>query len=134
MGFDPMKDGSMSTTTGLVKTQAHGQSDDEKKVQHLEEGVQSLLDESVKYAGAREFGKALERAQEAGRAERAVIRFRESHNLLESVSLDLTFQCCLNLGLQYENNEMYSEALNAYRALTQNKKFENVGRIKVNMG
>jgi len=132
--FDPM--------SGMVETESftsrrnsgNNSQHDERKVSTMEEEVQKLLDQSIEFAAQKDFSKALEKAREAGQKERAILRHREANNLMETASLDLTFQCCLNLGLQYENNEMPQEAITAYRALTQNKKFENVGRIKVNMG
>ena len=106
----------------------------EKAFTEREKEVQDLIEKSIEAAHNKDYSRAIDIAQEAGKRERAVIRDRETHDMTQSSSLDLTFSVCLNIGLQYENNELYSEALNAYKALTQNRSFENVGRIKVNMG
>ena len=39
-----------------------------------------------------------------------------------------------NLAVQHEKNELYPEALNYYNVIVKNKMFQNVGRIRVNMG
>lgn len=38
------------------------------------------------------------------------------------------------MAIQYTNNEMYTEAINTYQAITRNKVFSNSARLKVNMG
>ena len=46
--------------------------------------------------------------------ERSLIRLRDQAGLSESHNLDLTFSVLFNLASQYDNNEMYTEALNTY--------------------
>ena len=41
-------------------------------------------------------------------------RLREQAGLSDSHNLDLTFSVLFNLASQYDNNEMYTEALNTY--------------------
>ena len=41
-------------------------------------------------------------------------RLREQAQLSDSHNLDLTFSVLFNLATQYDNNEMYTEALNTY--------------------
>ena len=48
--------------------------------------------------------------------------------------MDLTYQVLFNLAVQYEINELYSEALNHYQIIVKNKLFQQVGKIRVNMG
>lgn len=43
-------------------------------------------------------------------------------------------QVLFNLASQYANNEMYTEALATYQAITRNRMFNNSARLKVNMG
>lgn len=43
-------------------------------------------------------------------------------------------QVLFNLASQYTNNEMYTEALATYQAITRNKMFSNSSRLKMNMG
>ena len=41
-------------------------------------------------------------------------RLREQAGLSDAHNLDLTFSVLFNLASQYDNNEMYTEALNTY--------------------
>lgn len=43
-------------------------------------------------------------------------------------------QVLFNLAVQYTNNEMYTEAIATYQAITRNRMFSNSARLKVNMG
>ena len=38
------------------------------------------------------------------------------------------------MAVQYEMNELYSEALSHYQIIVKNKMFQQVGKIRVNMG
>ena len=79
---------------------------------------------------------AIERAKEAGKRERALSRQRETAGLSEHQSVELTYAVCFNLGFQYENAGMLTEALNAYGQIVKNKAFGGIGagRLRVNMG
>lgn len=48
--------------------------------------------------------------------------------------MDLTYQVLFNLAVQEETNELYAEALNHYQIIVKNKLFQQVGKIRVNMG
>jgi intraflagellar transport protein 88 len=48
--------------------------------------------------------------------------------------MDLTYSVLFNLAVQYELNELYTEAMNYYQVIVKNKMFQQVGRIRVNMG
>ncbi|XP_061696941.1 intraflagellar transport protein 88 homolog isoform X2 [Syngnathoides biaculeatus] len=76
---------------------------------------------------------ALEKAKEAERKERMLVRQREQYGNAEQINIDLTYAVLLNLANQYENNEMYPEALSSYQLIVKNKMFTNAGRLKVNM-
>lgn len=56
--------------------------------------------------------------------------------LLLSIYTFLTYfpQVLFNLAVQYTNNEMYTEAIATYQAITRNRMFSNSARLKVNMG
>ncbi|CAI2356644.1 unnamed protein product [Caenorhabditis sp. 36 PRJEB53466] len=77
---------------------------------------------------------ALDKAKETGRRERAVMKYREQHNLTEQMNLDLTYTVLFNLAEQYEANEMTNEALHTYDLIVRNKMFQNSGRLRVNIG
>ncbi|XP_061782095.1 intraflagellar transport protein 88 homolog isoform X2 [Nerophis lumbriciformis] len=76
---------------------------------------------------------ALEKAKEAERKERALVRQREQSGSAEQINIDVTYAILLNLANQYENNEMYPEALSSYQLIVKNKMFANAGRLRVNM-
>ncbi|PNI94710.1 IFT88 isoform 4, partial [Pan troglodytes] len=77
---------------------------------------------------------ALEKAKDAGRKERVLVRQREQVTTPENINLDLTYSVLFNLASQYSVNEMYAEALNTYQVIVKNKMFSNAGILKMNMG
>ncbi|XP_047225998.1 intraflagellar transport protein 88 homolog isoform X4 [Girardinichthys multiradiatus] len=105
----------------------------EEKIKILEKKVNDLIEESCMAQSIDALQLALEKAKEAGRKERALIRQREQSGNTEHINLDLTYSVLLNLANQYANNEMYPEALNSYQVIVKNKMFSNAGRLKVNM-
>ncbi|KAI0213548.1 Intraflagellar transport 88 [Lamellibrachia satsuma] len=128
--FDPMK-----TKTGPAPPLEQKNEDTpEEKIKQLEKKVNELIEESC-FASARgELQLALEKAKEAGRKERMLVRQREQISATDQINLDLTYSVLFNLANQYAINEMYTEALNTYQVIVKNKMFSNAGRLKVNMG
>ncbi|OXB81362.1 UNVERIFIED_CONTAM: hypothetical protein H355_001579 [Colinus virginianus] len=106
----------------------------EEKIRQLEKKVNELVEESCIASSCGDLKLALEKAKEAGRKERVLVRQREQSATPESVNLDLTYSVLFNLASQYAANEMYAEALNTYQVIVKNKMFSNGGRLKVNMG
>ncbi|KAK5890026.1 hypothetical protein CesoFtcFv8_013596 [Champsocephalus esox] len=105
----------------------------EEKIKILEKKVNDLIEESCMAQSIGALQLALEKAKEAGRKERALVRQREQSGNAEHINLDLTYSVLLNLANQYANNEIYPEALNSYQVIVKNKMFSNAGRLKVNM-
>ncbi|XP_068507637.1 intraflagellar transport protein 88 homolog [Syngnathus scovelli] len=105
----------------------------EEKIKLLEKNVNDLITESCMAQSMGNSQLALEKAREAGRKERALGRQREQSGNAEQINVDLTYAVLLNLANQYENNEMYPEALNSYQIIIKDKMFANAGRLKVNM-
>ncbi|MED6288878.1 Intraflagellar transport protein 88, partial [Characodon lateralis] len=97
----------------------------EEKIKILEKKVNDLIEESCMAQSIGALQLALEKAKEAGRKERALIRQREQSGNTEHINLDLTYSVLLNLANQYANNEMYPEALNSYQVIVKNKMFSN---------
>ena len=93
-----------------------------------------VAEESTVAASRGDNKTALDRAKEASAKERSLIRLREQAGLSDAHNLDLTFSVLFNLASQYDNNEMYTEALNTYSVITKNRMFNNAGKLKVNMG
>uniref|UniRef100_A0A3Q2PM19 Intraflagellar transport 88 homolog n=1 Tax=Fundulus heteroclitus TaxID=8078 RepID=A0A3Q2PM19_FUNHE len=105
----------------------------EEKMKILEKKVNDLIEESCMAQSMGALQLALEKAKEAGRKERALIKQREQSGNTEHINLDLSYSVLLNLADQYANNEMYPEALNSYQVIVKNKTFSNTGCLKVNM-
>ncbi|XP_056353900.1 intraflagellar transport protein 88 homolog isoform X2 [Oenanthe melanoleuca] len=106
----------------------------EEKMRQLEKKVNDLVEESCVANSCGDLKLALDRAKEAGRQERELLRQREQITPPESINLDLTYTVLLNLASQYVANEMYAEALTTYQVIVKNKMFSNGGILKVNMG
>ncbi|KAJ8314795.1 hypothetical protein KUTeg_006945 [Tegillarca granosa] len=130
-GFDPMNQGNKGPAPPL---EPKPEDSPEEKIRQLEKKVNELIEESC-FANSRgEFNVALEKAKEAGRKERVLVRQREQQSMGDQINLDLTYSVLFNLANQYSANEMYNEALNTYQVIVKNKMFSNAGRLKVNMG
>ncbi|XP_014598045.1 PREDICTED: intraflagellar transport protein 88 homolog isoform X3 [Polistes canadensis] len=106
----------------------------EEKIKISERKIMELIENSIDAAGSSNMRVALERAREASSRERALIRLQEQAGLSDTHNVDLTFAVLFNLAIQYTNNEMYTEAIATYQAITRNRMFSNSGRLKVNMG
>lgn len=106
----------------------------EDKAKEMERGVHRLIEASADAVVNKDMKKALEKAKEAGKAERALCKFRESHGLAEHINLDLTYAICFNLANAYYHNGLYEEALNTYQLIVKNKQYPQSGRLRVNMG
>ncbi|CAL8240475.1 unnamed protein product [Merluccius merluccius] len=105
----------------------------EEKIKILEKRVNELIAESCIAHSQGSLQLALEKAKEAGRKERALVRQREQSGNADHINPDLTYAVLFNLANQFANNEMYPEALNNYQVIVKNKMFTNAGRLKVNM-
>ncbi|XP_063451977.1 intraflagellar transport protein 88 homolog isoform X16 [Pan paniscus] len=106
----------------------------EEKIKQLEKEVNELVEESCIANSCGDLKLALEKAKDAGRKERVLVRQREQVTTPENINLDLTYSVLFNLASQYSLNEMYAEALNTYQVIVKNKMFSNAGILKMNMG
>lgn len=106
----------------------------EEKAKDMEKKVHRLIEASAEALAAKDALRALEKAKEAGKAERALVKFKEAHGLSEQISADLTYSICFNLGNAYHYNKMYEEALSTYALIVKNKQYPQSGRLRVNMG
>ena len=106
----------------------------EDKAKEMEKNVHRLIEQSAEMIANKDFRGALEKAKEAGKAERALCKFRESKSLVDHINLDLTYAICFNLANAYHHNKMYEEALNTYQLIVKNKQYPQSGRLRVNMG
>ncbi|KAM9566225.1 intraflagellar transport protein 88 homolog isoform 1-T1 [Guaruba guarouba] len=126
--FDPLGQG----RGPISPLEAKNADSAEEKIRQLEKKVNELVEESCIANSCGDLKLALEKAREAGRKERVLVRQREQIACPEN--LDLTYSVLLNLACQYAANGMYAEALNSYQVIVKNKLFTSGGRLKVNMG
>lgn len=110
--FDPMNQAGKAAATATLERNIEETPED--KIKAMERKVNDLIEESCMAASRGENRTALDRAKEASAKERSLIRLREQAGLSDSHNLDLTFSVLFNLASQYDNNEMYTEALNTY--------------------
>ncbi|GAB1602993.1 intraflagellar transport protein 88 homolog [Argonauta hians] len=106
----------------------------DEKLKYLEKKAYALIEESCFCTSRGDFPAALDRAKEAEKKEKAVVRLRKQLSQGESMNLDLTYSILFNLASVYYACEMYTEALNTYNIIVKNKMFNNAGRLKVNIG
>ncbi|XP_018410189.1 PREDICTED: intraflagellar transport protein 88 homolog [Nanorana parkeri] len=127
--FDPL-----GQSRGPVSPlEAKNEDTPEEKIRQLEKQVNELIEESCIANSNGDLKTALDKAKEAGRKERVLVRQREQILSSENINLDLTYSVLLNLATQYSANELYAEALNTYQVIVKNKMFSHAGRLKVNM-
>jgi len=103
--------GSKPSTAVLVAKQ-----DDipEALARGLERQVHALLEASALAAKKGQAALALDKAKEAQRKERALVRARELNNLADTVNGELTYAVALHLGSMYERSGMGDEALQVH--------------------
>ncbi|XP_059145083.1 intraflagellar transport protein 88 homolog isoform X2 [Physella acuta] len=131
VGFDPFNQAGRGPAPPL---EPKAEDSPEEKIRQLEKKVNELIEESCLANSRAEFQLALDKAKEAGRKERVLVRQREQLTKGDQINLDLTYSVLFNLANQYVANEMYHEAINTYQVIVKNRMFSNAGRLKVNMG
>ncbi|XP_076226505.1 intraflagellar transport protein 88-like protein nompB isoform X2 [Nomia melanderi] len=125
--FDPLNMG--NTVKGAAPPLESGKEDTpEEKIRVAERKIMELIESSVEAAYENNMRIALERAREASSRERALIRLQEQAGLSDNHNV------IFNLATQYTNNNMFTEAIATYQAITRNRMFSNSARLKVNMG
>lgn len=129
--FDPLQQQGKGPAPPLAEKSENSPED---KAKELEKGVHKLIEESAEAVAAKDMQRALDKAKEAGKAERSLCKFRENQGLTEQINVDLTYAICFNLANAYHHNRMYDEALNTYQIIVKNKQYQQSGRLRVNMG
>lgn len=105
-----------------------------ERIKTLERKVIEAVDESALAAQGELFILALEKAKDAVRKEKQLLKQREQLELEEQPNMDLTFLVLFNLANQQHGNKMYTESLNTFNLIVKNKLFNQSGRMRVNMG
>ncbi|EJD75140.1 OSM-5 protein [Loa loa] len=117
----------------MSMTEKPPEKSNEEKCRQMEQKVNELLKESIFAWEKGDMKQALEKAKEAGRRERTIVKMREQLSIVEQLNLDLTFTVLFNLAHQYMANNLLTEALNTYQMIVKNKMFANSGRLKANI-
>ncbi|XP_015111353.1 intraflagellar transport protein 88 homolog [Diachasma alloeum] len=131
--FDPLNMG--NTSRGPAPPlESRKEDTPEEKIKSAERKIMDLIESSAEAAVGENVRVALERARDASSRERVLIRLQEQAGLSDSHNVDLTLAVLFNLATQYTNNEMYTEAIATYQAITRNRMFSNSARLKVNVG
>eukprot|EP01017_Pseudomicrothorax_dubius_P027350 TRINITY_DN3139_c0_g1_i5.p1 TRINITY_DN3139_c0_g1~~TRINITY_DN3139_c0_g1_i5.p1 ORF type:complete len:702 (-),score=217.51 TRINITY_DN3139_c0_g1_i5:260-2365(-) len=99
-----------------------------------EREINNLIEESTFAAARGATQEALEKAKDAATKEKGLRKQKETAGFADSINLDLTQCVTFNLGVQYQNCGLYTDALNQYTAIVKNKAFQNASRLRVNMG
>ncbi|CAF0918215.1 unnamed protein product [Brachionus calyciflorus] len=107
---------------------------EEEKIKNLEKNVSQLAEESCFAAEDNDKLAAMEKAKEAYKKERLILKQREEKNLTDQANTELTGFILLNVACQYANANNFAESLNIYNILTKNKIFQLTGRLKTNIG
>jgi len=128
--FDPLQMNKGGATVLAEKSDNSA----EEKAKEMEKQVHKLIESSADALALKDVRGSLEKAKEAGKAERALCKFRESKNLTDHINLELTYAICFNLANSYYHNKMYEEALQTYNLIVKNKSYPQSGRLRVNMG
>lgn len=77
---------------------------------------------------------ALEKAKEATKAERLLVKHRETSQIADGINNDLTYAVLFTLASMYHKSGMHTEALATYTMIVRNKQYAMSGRLRVNMG
>ena len=106
----------------------------EDQAKDMEKKVHRLLEESADALVDKNMLRALEKAKDAGKAERALCKYKENHGLVDSINIDLTYAVFFNLANCNAHNKLHEEALNIYKSIVKNKQYPQSGRLRINMG
>lgn len=113
---------------------ARSENSPEEQCMENERLVNRLIEESALLASQRNYSESLDKAKEAGKKERQLCKQREDLNLADQINVELTFAVQFNLAVQFQNHELYTEALNTYNLIVRNSQFPQATRLRVNIG
>ncbi|RYE82582.1 MAG: hypothetical protein EOO65_05295 [Methanosarcinales archaeon] len=63
----------------------------------MEAKVHQLIEASAEAAARGDYVMALERAKEAGKKERQLVKYKDSNNMADSINMELTYCCVFNI-------------------------------------
>ncbi|OMJ89911.1 hypothetical protein SteCoe_7798 [Stentor coeruleus] len=128
-GFESKPGSSINTNT-----QKPSEEPPEIQFKKLEKEISLLLNKSAETKLEGNFSGSLSLAKEAVSKEKKLRNLKEDAGAADQINIDLTYAACVNLGIQYQANGMFEEALNTYSLVVRNKDYPLSGRLRVNMG
>lgn len=129
--FDPLKPQDLGPAPPLQK---RSDTSPEFQAKEMEKEVHKFFEESCEAASQRKFSVALEKAKEAKKKEKNLTRYREKHSIADQNNQELTNAVLINLGIMFQYNNMYNDALSQYMLVVKTKAGPGIGRVRVNMG
>ncbi|PWU96193.1 putative intraflagellar transport protein 88 [Trypanosoma cruzi] len=133
--FDPAGQGRTAMAMGPAPPlKKRGENSPEEQCAEVEKLIHKLIEESAMLALQKDYGSALEKAKEASKKERQLCKQREQLGLADQINADLTYAVHFNLAVQYQNHQLYTDALNTYSLILRNLQFSQAARLRINMG
>ncbi|KAL0488498.1 intraflagellar transport protein 88 [Acrasis kona] len=106
----------------------------EAVVQEQERAVNAILEECALMCLKKDFANALDKAKEAVKKDKQLIKLKEQKTPQADQNFDLTYSIHFNLAKCYHANSMYTEALETYQTIVKNPNYQTSKRLRVNMG
>lgn len=129
--------GSVLTTTATTVVPV----DPAAEAREMEDDIHRLLEESTLLLHRGDLLDGLDKAKEAGKLERKLVRHRDVHSLSDddgdggdTSADDLMFGTWFQLALAYEKNSLEEEAIKAYAYLSKQRGLASSWRAQVNLG
>ena len=131
--FDPLSMGKGKGAAAPLAEKKDNSPEDHAK--DLEKKVHRLMEASAIAIVTKDFQKGLEKAKEAAKAERDVVKYKENNGLVEQINIELTFSVFFSLANAFHRSKMYDDALKNYQTLVKKyKQYPQSAWIRVNMG
>ena len=109
--------------------------DPTSEAKEMEDTIHRLLEESTLLLHRGDLLDGLDKAKEAGKLERKLVKHRDVHSLSEDDGADdLMFGTWFQLALAYEKNSLDDEAMRAYDYLSRQKGLASAWKAQVNLG
>mmetsp|Transcript_36078 Transcript_36078/g.79005 ORF Transcript_36078/g.79005 Transcript_36078/m.79005 type:complete len:588 (+) Transcript_36078:314-2077(+) len=137
-GEESQKNKNVTSASGTAAGSASVRDRDPAQVaKEMVGDIHRCLDESALLLHRGDLLVGLDKAKEAGKMERRLGQFRDTHSLSENGSQDydaLLFGTWFHLALAYEKNSMYEEASKTYTYLARQKQIPSSWKAQVNLG
>ncbi|KAF0984560.1 hypothetical protein FDP41_000459 [Naegleria fowleri] len=131
---DPLSENFVGGRGRAPPLQKKSENSDAYMAAEMELNVHKAIEESAMLCHTKDFAMALDKAKEAEKREKALLRFKQEKQLNQDPNHELSYAVQFNLARAYQLNGMYTEALDTYDAIVRNKEFEHAGRLRVNIG